>query len=326
MAIEEVRPHSEVECDVVAYHYRGMEVKQWTAADNCPGTGIIGAVSSLPLVIDEPGWVQFADRYYRLDSEGLYRFWNWGSVFSDNPDDLPTVVDEEREYGSVILYQGDLRTLLSSLMLIHVHGYAHQELPFAEQLCQAKLGHLSLTCGYVAQFACDFLKTVGVDARRVAGLRKEGRYNTYDNGHTLNEVFWPELRKWVLIDIDLHQMFLDRDGGTYLSLAEVSDLINRGEDFYLEPLTPPGMGGVDTSPSVDGDFSGQLMLEGVVLHPDLLREWYRKTLSVPLIIAPDAWYFYCEQPHDSARVSRYSPSYKSVSRDQWMTRFYSTER
>jgi len=325
MATTEVYSPPATRCDISAYRYTGMEIHELDGQWHHPGAGEILPVCALPLLVDAPCWVQFADRYYRLDGEGLYRFWNWGRVRYDSETDLPCTVEGQREYNSVIRYQGDLLALLSSVMHIHLHGYAHEQLPFADQLRQAKSGNLSLTCGYIAQFVCRFLDTVGVKARRVSGLRLEGQYNTYDNGHTLNEVFWPTLQRWVLVDVDLHRIFRDREDGEYLSLAEVSARIRRGQDFHLEPLTHAGLGGIDLTQGVQGEFCAPLLLEGVFYHPDLMKQWFRRTLRVPLVNTEEGAYFYCDDPDEHARVARYSPNYLPMSQDDWMKRFYAGE-
>lgn len=311
--------------DISAWQFAGMAMTALDGQSERPGAGAIPTVQSLPLVVEAPGWVQFADRYYCLEREGLYRFWHWGRVRDAGAGDLPEIVDEERDFASVICYRDDLRTLLASLMLVHVHGYAHERLPFDDQLRHAQAGHLSLTCGFIAHFACRLLESVGIRARRVSGLRLEGPYNTYDNGHTLNEVYWPALDKWVLVDVDLHQLFLDREGGTCLSLAEVSARIGRGEEFALQSLTPPGMGGIDVTESVRGDFCAQLLLEGAFFHPEVMKAWFRRSLAAPLIVDGNSAYFYCDDARARERVARYSPYYHPLPKDEWMRRFYAGE-
>ena len=42
----------------------------------------------------------------------------------------------------------------------------------------------------------------GVKSRLVSSLTLDS-WNSYDNGHIMIEVFRPELKKWVVYDIDL---------------------------------------------------------------------------------------------------------------------------
>ncbi|MBI4027780.1 MAG: transglutaminase domain-containing protein [Verrucomicrobia bacterium] len=306
--------------DLCAWHFAGREATPICGRPKAPRTTVVSRVNALPLVFRRPRWVRLGDRFFHLNREGLYRFWDWGQIRYALPLDRPVATSNRRAYACAILYRKDILKLLAALALIHVHGEQHEPLAFPERIQCARRGNLSLTCGYVADFVCRLLRGVGVAARRVLGLRRHGRYNTYSNGHTLFEFYWPKRGKWVLMDVDLHQMF--KRHGRYLNLREISDLIWAGQDFDLEPLTVPGMGLMDTTAGVAGKFSASLYLEPLLSHPRLLKEWYRAALATPLIEADNRWWFPAREADADRRVARYSAGYRCLNRAEWLRRFY----
>ncbi|MCY4375104.1 MAG: hypothetical protein OXC31_15185 [Spirochaetaceae bacterium] len=61
--------------DVAAQHHTHGAVRRLTGRAEPPAGVTATPVSRLPLLIDEPRWVRFADRCFAVRSEGLYRFW-----------------------------------------------------------------------------------------------------------------------------------------------------------------------------------------------------------------------------------------------------------
>ena len=178
-----------------------------------------------------------------------------------------------------------------------------------------------MTCGHISTFLREFLPRLGWRVRAVLCMRLEGAYDTYDNGHSLIEFYWPKFRKWVLADVDLHHMFVK--GGTYLNLAEVSELVHTGRDFGLEPLTLPAVGAVDPSDAVTGDFAAYTYAEPMFADERVLKTWYRRCFAVPFVGGDDdGWYFHCDNERDRQRILRYSSSYKLLDKRDWLKRFY----
>jgi len=108
----------------------------------------------------------------------------------------------------------------------------------------------------------------------------------------------------------------------YLNLGEVSQLIQQGKDFALEPLTHAGFGGLDTSDGVSSDFSFSAMCEVPNYDPKMKKEWYRQTLEIPLIIDDNGAWFFCDNPKDRARTASYTSWYKPLDKKEWFKRFY----
>jgi len=264
-------------------------------------------VARLPFIIHESQWVQFADRYYYLRKEGMYRFWDWGTARWGRERSCPETISRDKSYSCVILFRRDIVELLSSLAAIHVHGTAHESLSYAEQRTAARRGLLSLTCGHISDFCCRILADLGWRTRRVGAIRIEGEYNTYDNGHQLFEFYWPVREKWVLADVDMCQMFFK--DGEYLNLGELSSLIQDGRDFDLRPLTSTGTGRIDSTQAVAGEFPGFENFHHGFSDPEMVKQWLHRVLTVPLISDRGKVFFFCRSPAGRGKVERYSPGH-----------------
>jgi len=313
--------------EICLKHFEGRKLTQREGKYELPTGQSAKKVQDLPLIIRKPQWVKFGDQYFHLKNEGLFRFWNWGKVqySSEYPEDRPKVLDnrKDKEYSCLILYRGDVLKLMASIATVHIHGRVHQELSYAEQRTRMKHGCLSLTCGNLAVFMVSLFNELGIKGRFVAGMGLNGPYNTYDNGHSLNEIYFVRQRKWILVDADMGQVFVRN--GRPLSLHEVSELIRAGKDFELQSIMVPAVGTWDTSESVSGNFPS--FSECIAFgNPEYLKAWYRRVLRVPLIQGNEGrsfYYFYCENTRDRERILRYSGEYKAMDKPEWIRRFYS---
>lgn len=311
--------YSKIENDIAANFYRLDKVERITGKQYACEDKQVKTVSQLPLIVRDSQWVKFSDRFFSLHKEGLYRFWYWGTVRWESRDSAPKVVNKRKQYSCVILFREDVLALLSGIATLHVHGSIHQTLPFRQQVKQMKRGLLSLTCGYIADFCCRILKRAGWQTRRVAALRVEGKYNSYDNGHQLFEFYWPTLDKWVLADVDMCQMFV-RDGN-FLNLGEVSSLIQDGKDFELYPLTYSGLPRVDSSQAVAGEHCG--FEQFAMKRKDDVKEWLRGMLAGPMMFRDGKVYSFNSNPSGQRRMQGYYPQAEILDREEWIRNFYS---
>lgn len=310
--------------DLVAQFYAGQELIPLEGREKLPAAAKATQVADLPLIVRESQWVRFADRHFYLRKEGLYRFWDWGQArWLDNSRCPKVVEDAERQYSSIIVFREDILALLSAVATLTVHGPRHNGSPYDEQLSIAKSGLLSITCGAASAFTRTLLNSMGWRTRAFGPMRVEGEYNTHDNGHAVFEFYWPKHRKWILADVDMCQMFLKN--GEYLSLGEVSCLIQDGEDFDLQPLTVSGTSRIDSSEAVAGGFPGYECFQGLCT-PQGAKEWLRRTLAVPVSWEPGTSkaYFFCDDPAGRARVVSYRDNSSAIplDRSEWMKRFY----
>ena len=306
-----------MEHDVLAAHLHAKEVCVLKPRRELPAGKEAVSVARLPAIVRQSQWVQFADRFYCLRTEGLYRFWDWGRVSFQGPD-MPVVVKGDKmRGGQVIVYRRDVLTLLSSLCMLHVHGTAHQGLSFAEQMKCLKRGVLSLTCGPTAEFVTTLLERLGVKARMVQLVRSLGPMNSYDQGHLLQEVFLAKLGGWVLTDLTRHCVF--KRNGKYLSVGAVCKLVRQGQLFDLELITPSNFSPTDTTEAVAGRFDGSGMLGGY-----MCQQWIADMFHVPLLLDGEAkqWRFYCSDERRAHRVLDNHRYAARTSKAAWWRQFY----
>ncbi len=312
--------YPKIESDIVANFYCLDKVERISGKSDVSEDEEIKAVSQLPMIIRNSQWIKFADKYFYLRKEGLYRFWNWGKVRWESRDSRPKIVSKKKCYSSVLLFRRDILALLSGIATLQVHSPMHEGLSFGQKVRQMKRGLLSLTCGQISDFCCKILASVGWKSRRVAALRVEGKYNSYDNGHQLLEFYWPKLRKWVLADVDMCQMFVRN--GKFLNLGEISSLIQDGKDFELFGLSYSGLPRVDSSQAVWGEYCGYEQFQYGFSDKKLVKGWLRGMLAGPIIFDDGKMYSFNLNPVGRRRMKKYYPQIIMSDKQEFFERFY----
>ena len=224
---------------------------------------------------------------------------------------MPGKVSEQR-----IVYQHDIHALLSAVCWIACHGNTDDSLSHRNLSVKAKTDKLFLTCGYLCYWAHTLLALVGIKSRRVAGLTLE-TWNHYDNGHDLLEVWRDDLAKWVLYDLDNHCYFSLSDSDTPLDFITFCRVATHRQDYRIHRLAK-GAGFDVSNFAIDG-ASYCFMLEYVQNN---LREWYAKILQVPLIRDLETKTALFMDDTDIKRVESYSPRYRYLPAEQFISRFY----
>ena len=159
-----------------------------------------------------------------------------------------------------------------------------------------------------------------VGARRVTGL-----YDTYDNGHTLLEFYWPRYRTWVLADTDMAHVFPAGHGQAgYLGMREVAARIAAGEGFVAEPLTttPPR---IDSSEAVAGDFCGFEQFVPGFGDDAELDAWYRRMFAAPYHFDGSTQVFCAATDRIRRLLQRNEPGAEVLAPAAWAQRFYPEE-
>lgn len=212
------------------------------------------------------------------------------------------------------MYNGDILKLLQSISWIHVHGHAHDSLSFQEALEVAKSGKLRMTCGPISQFTENLLNTLNVPCRFVLILTLE-EWNTYNNGHSLIEIF--EDGHWVLYDIDIRNFFsLNEQKLSALEFVKaVSEknyerhLFSKSPNFAFGDLRVQGY-----------DFS--CWYEVMFLF-NYLDKWYERVAQVLFIQENGIFYFTCDVKHRK-RIENYpySGPFNYLEKEEFLNRFY----
>lgn len=310
-------PHTQHQ--VVAEHHRRQVYRP--LLPKTPPAGVpLRAAAELPLILRERTWIRFADCQFHLQQEGLYRLWDWGQTRQDAAGTAPEWLPGPRVYQNVILYLGDLQALLGAVATLQHHGHRHIGLPFADQLEWLRHGSLSLTCGPSSQFVRELLAPLGWHTRPVSLIRTRGPWTGWNDGHILNELYWPRYRRWVLLDVNAHRMFVK--DGRFLSAGEVCDLVRSGQSFDFHWLTARGLPLVDHAAEVLGEFPmGSFGLGGWYDDAAMQRS-LGELLRMPLLAQDGVLWFHPENQTQVRRLCAYRADVRPLSRDEWLERFY----
>lgn len=260
-------------------------------------------VNHLPLVVIGPQKVGFHGLTYFVEREGLYRF---------------TTITRAVRNLIMIEDRNSVMPILKSLSKIQIHGNrdACYSLSEWKKLVLSRYW-ISLTCGDISALAGEILKDAGFDSRFVSALTTDS-WNTYNNGHCLLEVFFPSLKNWVLVDIDMGYVFLYND-----MLADAITFWrcvrhNRQPVFVclsekeIDPLWLESNG-----------FSYSHMWRTMVRDIDSKWLWYRRIFQTFGFQDEDNKFVYLAEGKDARRVQQYRGHYsKVVSEKEFINRFY----
>lgn len=249
------------------------------------------------------GNYSFYGRNYKLEKEGLYRF-----IY-------PGVDNEQR-----IVYNGSIDSLLSSISWMVTHGNSDDGLTTNALMQKATDSKLFITCGTVSTLTNKILERVGIRSRVVLGMTTE-KWNNYDNGHTLIEVYRERYKKWVLYDLD-NNCFFKRDKEP-LSLVELSYLIANNQEYQIEEISKDTRLAVNSFKDKNG-YSYEFYSESIIATKNSLKKWYRRVLQVPMINKGDHYFFHDYDSISKKKILTYSANYKPVdSCTQFLEMFYS---
>ena len=191
---------------ILAYHLYGTKVKKLNPAG--------GKASPMPAkLVIRPGTYSFGGTSFRMEKEGLYRFFN---MMKQN---LQRVV-----------YKKDPVALISGLCWMQSHGSRDDFKSYEELLEIAGTKKLIMTCGPFSNFVSRLINEHGIKSR-VVGMATLLPPTGYDDGHVTMEVRIGG--RWIVLDPDPHTVYRFR--GRRLSLAELIIHVRR-DDYEIERL------------------------------------------------------------------------------------------
>ena len=183
-----------------------------------------------------------------IEQEGLYRF------------EFPVAGFQQR-----IVFDTNIVTLMSCISQITVHGGNDDSLTLDQKSSKALTSNLTVTCGYLADWAIYLLQKQGLQIREILGLTLD-TWNTTNNGHTANEVFMKQYNKWVFFDLDNGVWAFTNNRP--LSYMEVANDVNNAALFNIVNLSQPK------------------------IDPNLLNAFYARNFQVQFILNNDRLYFF----------------------------------
>mgnify|MGYP006096444821 CR=1 FL=1 len=248
------------------------------------------------------GKYNFYGNNYNLTKGGVYRF-----IY-------PGVDNEQR-----IVYNGNIDTLLSSISWIVTHGNSDAGLNNEQLLQKATDSKLFITCGTISILADRILGNFGIKSRLIIGMTKD-KWNNYDNGHSLIEVFREKYNKWVLYDLD-NNCFLTKNSEP-LSFVELCDIINNNQEYQIAKLSEDTRLAVNSFHDKEG-YEYDFYSESLIATDNSLKKWYSRVLQIPLI-KEGKYYFYDNDSVTTERMVKYSSNYASIGTcEKFIDQFYS---
>jgi hypothetical protein len=179
---------------------------------------------------------------------------------------------------------------------------------------------LFITCGTISLLAEQVLTGFGVESRVVLGMTRD-RWNDYNNGHTLIEVYRSNHKKWILYDLDNNCFFMRN--GEPLSFVEVSGIIDNNQDYEIVPLSNDTKLAVNSFNDKKG-YEYDFFSEAIMTTDSSLKYWYSRVLQIPMIKEKEHFIFHDYDLSVTERMLAYSTEYKFISTcEQFLEKFYS---
>jgi hypothetical protein len=211
----------------------------------------------------------------------------------------------------VIVFQGDMYKLLSSICWIVTHGNEHNKLDFNGKLEKAKEGKLFLICSRVVSFANIILERNQFKSRIVQTFASKD-INGYDDEHVLLEVFDKNSGKWVLIDLDNNVWFKRENVG--LSLVEYKMALDSSKLFKIEKLSNDAAVDISNFKEKGKSFYG-LIGENTIGDENLVA-WHKRVMDIVTINN----LFYNEK--GKVFMAKNKPEYSFKNHNDFLKEFY----
>ena len=289
------RPYSDSDNKPFAYYtiYETISIIQPSNKDS---------VQNIPSKLVIPtGIYSIYGNVYDLQNEGLYRF-----IF-------PGIENSQR-----IVYDGkNIENLLSAISWIYSHGNSDSGKSFDELNQKAMHSKIFGICTTISSWILETLQGQSVTSRLVQTITLD-EWNTYDNGHTMIEVYRDDLEKWVVYDLDNNAFFTYN--GISLSLVEFANHI-QNDDYDIVYLSSDTKIDVSNFKSSDNNYDYAFVAESISSNEDTLRNWYNRVIQVPLIRDADLeFYFFDSQ--NQIKIENYAPNYHFIEETKFLNDFY----
>ena len=252
------------------------------------------------LVIPSGTYIYYGNTYNLVD-EGLYRFI------------LPLEKNEQR-----IVFDGkNINSLMSAVTWIYSHGNSDNSKNIEELNFKALNSKIFGTCGTISIWIEDLLESNDIKSRVVQTLTLDD-WNTYDNGHTMIEVYHVDLQKWILYDLDNNAYFLKN--GIPLSLIEFIDAVKH-DNYQIYILATDTT--LDVSNFVaNNEFEYAFYAESVYANENTLKIWYKRVIQVPMISEDKFSYFTTNNVEERKQMESYASHHKFLPIDEFQSKFY----
>lgn len=250
-------------------------------------------------LIIEPGKYVFEGNIYDVNSEGLYKFIS------------PQEYNIQR-----IVYKNNTDALISAIAWVYVHGNSDNRLSVNEVNEKAKEGKIFTTCGPISNWIKETLGKHDIQIRIVSTLTLDD-WNSYDNGHTMIEIYRNEYKKWILYDLDNNAYF--ENNNEPLSLLEFVNAVKKNEYYEIIKIADDISLDISNFQTKQG-YNYSLLFDHIYGNEENLKDWYKRVIQVPFIKEDNKFYFSDEI--NMEKVLGYSNSYSYISEKDFVEKFY----
>ena len=167
---------------------------------------------------------------------------------------------------------------------------------------------LEVTCGTASRLAQELLIHAGILSRQVAIFTLR-RWNNYDNGHTMLEIWDKGSKKWLLWDFDLKCRYYMLDEERPIGLKE---LIN-SEDFSLQFFGSRQITGKRTK-----SFDSTFLFQPIFFDDVQVYNWIRETACFPVLQNRDEWFSFVKDENERKLAKSLLPNYRFVPEEEFM--------
>ena len=248
-----------------------------------------------------PGTYRVDGRAFRLDAEGVYRFYALGRLSAQR-----------------VVSNADAETTPGLLAWLWSYGNHDDVLSLDALQKELRCRAVEVTCTASARLCCRLLAQLGIPSREVLLLTLDP-WDNYDNGHTLVEIHSPS-HGWFAFDPSFKCLF--RRGDARLSLASLAACATAGDEYVIERVG----GATPFSSFRQRGYDFRFWVEHRLASEPELRRWLARTAGAALIGDAGAYCFTTDDDAVRNRVMEYPKEYVSDVRylppDEFQRRFY----
>lgn len=227
------------------------------------------------------------------------------------------LTQEDGKTYQFIVFRNDLQQLLYSIGALFIHsGGKYNRLSTSQLLQLASTQLLEVTCGTATRVSEVLLSQVGIRARQVSFFTLE-KWNSYDNGHTLLEIWDSNWDKWRLIDFDLKCEYFAEDKETPIGIVELVE----SSSFHLKFFGPRQLTG-HRGQGVDSTF----LFQGIFFDNSLAIQWIKQKAQFAVLHFKGKYTSYIQDDQQLKEAHHLLPSYSFVSKDKFMEYYHSGEK
>lgn len=215
---------------------------------------------------------------------------------------------------NIVIYDGDVETLLKSLTYFIVPGMTDEGKTQAQLNSKSYSSRINVLCSTAVNWARTHLTARGIASRVVRCLRSDTPNDFYD-GHVMMEVYYSGA--WHLVDMQLGLVF----GSAWPAAKDVLPVLSTDAPISMHKykvLNP-------AEPMINGVYCHASTIDMFLADDVTMKEYQKDIMQIPGIVHTDGLtYFYIPAGMESRQswLLGLSTSYRVVPYATWLSMFY----